>query len=114
MLLRPILGLTAAVVVTGSAFAGQPESVAPIQAVMQQFGDSHVLAYYTQAGDRCDLVVMTGDEPGARVRVSLAQAESAKIEDVSGGAMSLTCGAGATRMTVDRQPPTLKAASAEE
>ena len=113
MLLRPILGLTAAVVVIGSAFAGQPETVAPIQAVMQQFGEQHVLAYYTKAGDRCDVVVMTSDEPGPRVRVSLAQSESAKVEDVSGGAVSLTCGIGAAQMVVDRQLPALKSASAE-
>jgi hypothetical protein len=112
MLFRSILGLTTALA-AAPAFAGTPEAVAPVQAVMQQFGEQHVLAYYTQAGDRCDVVVMTGDEPGPRLRVSLAQSESAKVEDVSGGAMALTCGAGATQMLVDRQLPTLKAASAE-
>ena len=112
MLLRSILGLTAALA-AAPAFAGTPETVAPVQAVMQQFGEQHVLAYYTQAGDRCDVVVMTSDEPGPRVRVSLAQSESAKVEDASGGVVSLTCGAGATQMVVDRQLPTLKAASVE-
>src|SRR4051794_4462676 len=91
-------------VVPKPALALGPEMAAPIQAVMQEFGDKHVLAYYTRGADRCDLVVMTGEEPGPRMRVSLAPDQAATIEDVGGGALGLTCGAGATGMIVDRHP----------
>ena len=91
-------------VVAKPALALGPEMAAPIQAVTQGFGDKHVLAYYTRGADRCDLVVMTGEEPGPRVRVSLAPDQAATIEDVGGGALGLTCGAGAAGMIVDRHP----------
>ena len=112
MMFRPLLGL-AALAVAAPAFAAEAETVAPIQAVMQAFGDNHVLAYYTNQAERCDLVVMTGQEPGPRVRVALAPGQTATIEDVSGGAVALTCGPAAARMTVERTPALLKAASAE-
>jgi hypothetical protein len=85
------------------ALALAPEMVAPIQAVSQEFGGKHVLAYYTRGANRCDLVVMTNEEPGPRVRVSLTPEQTATIEDVSGGTLGLTCGAGAVQMTVERR-----------
>jgi hypothetical protein len=112
MLFRPLLGL-AALAVAAPAFAAETETVAPIQAVTQAFGDQQLLAYYTNQAERCDLVAMTGREPGARVRVALAPSETATIEDVSGDAVALTCGPAAARMTVERTPALLKAASAE-
>jgi hypothetical protein len=45
------------------ALALEPEIVAPIQAVSQEFGGKHVLAYYTRGANRCDLVVMTNEDP---------------------------------------------------
>jgi hypothetical protein len=81
-----------------------PEAAAPIQAVMQDFGGKSVLAYYTPTDGRCALVVMTGEEPGPRVRVSLAPSQTATIEDVSGGALGLTCSAEAARLLVERHP----------
>ena len=80
------------------------EAAAPIQAVMQDFGGEKVLAYYTREAGRCALVVMTGEEPGPRVRVSLAPSQTATIEDVSGGALGLTCSAEAARLLVERRP----------
>jgi hypothetical protein len=56
---------------------------------------------------------MTGEAPGPRVRVALAPDETATIEDVSGAAVALTCGPAAARMTVERTPGSIKAASAE-
>ena len=113
MLFRPLLGL-AALVVAAPAFAAETETVAPVQAVMQASPDgAPVLAYYTAREGRCDLVAMTGKEPGPRVRVALTPSETATIEDVSGGTLAMTCGPDAARMTVERTPATLKAASAE-
>ena len=113
MLFRPLLGL-AALAVAAPAFAAETETVAPVQAVMQAFpGGAPVLAYYTAREGRCDLVAMTGEAPGPRVRVALAPGETATIEDVSGGTVALTCGPAAARMTVERTPPSIKAASAE-
>jgi hypothetical protein len=80
------------------------EAAAPIQAVVQDFGRTKVLAYYTREAGRCALVVMTGEEPGPRVRVSLAPAQTAAVEDVGGGALGLTCGAEAARLLVERRP----------
>jgi hypothetical protein len=88
---------------TKPALALEVETAAPIQAVVHAFGDRHVLAYYTRGADRCDLVLMTNEEPGPRVRVSLAPEQTATIEDVSGGTLGLTCGAGAVQMTVERR-----------
>ena len=113
MLFRPLLGL-AVLAVAAPAFAAETETVAPTQAVMQAFvGGAPVLAYYTAREGRCDLVAMTGEEPGPRVRVALAPSETATIEDVSGGTLAMTCGPHAARMTVERTPAPLKAASAE-
>jgi hypothetical protein len=81
-----------------------PEAAAPIQAVMQGFGGKTVLAYYTREAGSCVLVVMTGEEPGPRVRVSLAPSETATVEDIGGGALGLTCGAEAARLLVERRP----------
>jgi hypothetical protein len=58
-------------------------------------------------------VAVTGEEPGPRVRVALTPGETATIEDVSGAAVALTCGPAAARMTVERTPASIKAASAE-
>ena len=108
---RSLLGLAVLAAATPALAAG-PEPVAPIQAVMEDFGGKKVLAYYTSDAGRCDLVLMTGEEPGPRVRVSLTPDQAATIEDVAGGKVTMTCG-GAARMTVERTPPVLKAASAE-
>jgi hypothetical protein len=109
---RSLLGLTV-LAAAAPALAAGPETVAPIQAVMEDFGGRTVLAYYTRGEDRCDLVLMTNQEPGPRVRVSLAPEQGATIEDVGGGKLAMTCGAGAAQMTVERRPSLLKAASAE-
>ena len=109
---RSLLGLAVLAGATPALAAG-PEPVAPIQAVTEDFGGRTVLAYYTGDAGRCDLVLMTGQEPGPRVRVSLAPDQAATIEDVGGGRMSMTCGAAAARMTVERTPSRIKAASAE-
>ena len=111
---RSLLGLTVLAAAAAPALAAGPaETVAPVQAVTEDFGGRTVLAYYTRGDDRCDLVLMTGQEPGPRVRVSLAPEQAATIEDVGGGKLAMTCGAGAARMTVERTPATLKAATAE-
>jgi hypothetical protein len=47
---------------------------------------------------------MTDEEPGPRVRVSLAPAQTAAVEDVGGGALGLTCGAEAAQLVVERRP----------
>ena len=109
---RSLLGLAVLAAATPALAAG-PEPVAPIQAVMEDFGGRKVLAYYTSDAGRCDLVLMTGEDPGPRVRVSLTPDQAATVEDVAGGKMSMTCGAAAARMTVERTPSVLKAASAE-
>jgi hypothetical protein len=112
MMFRPLLGLTLAVV-AAPAFAAGPETVKPIQAVTQEFGGKYVLAYYTRDDQRCGLVVTTDNDPGPRVRVTLAPEQTATIEDAGGGAMALTCGAAGAQMTVERRPGLLKSASAE-
>jgi hypothetical protein len=98
------------------ASAGETETVAPIHAVTHEFGaefgDRTVLAYYTRGAGTCDAVLMTHQEPGPRVRVSLAPDQVATIEDVGGGALKLTCGAEAAQMLVERTPAPLRAASA--
>jgi len=91
-------------IVTVPALAAEPEIAAPIQAVMETFGDKHVLAYYTRGAGRCDVVMMLDEEPGPRVRVSLAPEQAAKIEGLEGDWMALTCGA-ALQMTVERHQP---------
>ena len=108
---RSLLGLAVLAAATPALAAG-PEPVAPIQAVMEDFGGKKVLAYYTSDAGRCDLVLMTGEEPGPRVRVSLAPDQAATIEDAGGGKVTMACDA-AARMTVERTPSVLKAASAE-
>src|SRR5919202_2860984 len=107
VMFRSLLGLAALAAATPALAAG-PEPVAPIQAVVEDFGGKKVLAYYTSDAGRCDLVLMTGEEPGPRVRVSLAPDEAATIEDVGGGKLAMTCGTAAVRMTVERTPPVLK------
>jgi hypothetical protein len=56
---------------------------------------------------------MPGEEPGPRLRVSLAPAEAATVEDVSGGSLVLTCGPATAWMTVERRAAAQKTASAE-
>ena len=114
MMTRPLLlGLTV-LAAAAPAWAGQIETAAPIQAVMQEFpNEKGVLAYYTPEAGRCDLVLMMVQELAPRIRVTLAPDQAATVEDVSGGAVKVTCGAGAERLLVERTPATLKAASAE-
>jgi hypothetical protein len=95
------------------AGAGEIETAAPIQAVVHEFGDKPVQAYYTRGAKTCDVVLMTHQELGPRVRVSLLPDQVAAIEDVSGGALKLTCGVDASRMLVERMPAPLKAASVQ-
>jgi hypothetical protein len=109
-----LLALTA--LAAAPASAGEIETAAPIQAVTHEFGaefgDRTVLAYYTRGAGTCDAVLMTHQEPGPRVRVSLAPDQVATIEDVGGGALKLTCGVEAAQMLVERTPPApLKTAS---
>jgi hypothetical protein len=104
MTIRHLLGLTL-LAATAPAWAGEIETVAPIQAVVHEFGDKPVLAYYTRGGaGTCDTVLMTHQEPGPRLRVSLAPDQAATIEDVGGGTLRLTCGFGAAMMVVERTP----------
>ena len=84
--------------------AGEIETIAPVQAVVQEFGERSVLAYYTRGPETCDAVLMTHQEPGPRVRVSLMPAQAATIEDVAGAMLKLTCGEGAAEMLVERVP----------
>jgi hypothetical protein len=84
------------------------ESAAPIQAVVHEFGqelgERTVQAYYTRSeSGTCELMVMTQQEPGPRVRVSLAPTQTATVEDVSGGKLGLTCGLDAAQLIVNRQ-----------
>ena len=124
---RPLLGLAVLAAAAAPALAAGPETVAPIQAVVHEFGhefgERTVQAYYTRGGGgTCELVLMTNQEPGPRVRVSLTPEQAATVEDVDGGRLSMTCGAAAARMTVERTlpsltvertPPLLRAASVE-
>jgi hypothetical protein len=87
------------------------ETAAPTQAVVQEFGDQTVLAYYTRGVGTCDAVLTTGREPGPRVRVSLVPDQAAMVEDVGGGILKLTCGVDASNMLVERTPPSIHAAS---
>jgi hypothetical protein len=101
--IRLLLGLTM-LAAAAPALAEGIETAAPIQAVVQEFGDRSVLAYYTRGSGTCDMVLMTDQQPGPRVRVSLMPAQAANIEDVSGGVLKLTCGEGAAQMLVERVP----------
>jgi hypothetical protein len=88
---------------TKPALALEPETAAPIQAVTQEFPDGKgVLAYYTPEAGRCDLVMMMLQELAPRIRVSLAPDQAATVEDVSGGAVKVTCGAEAEQLLVER------------
>jgi hypothetical protein len=113
---RSLLALALLAAAATPAWADEIETAAPIQAVTHEFGaevgDRTVLAYYTRGTGTCDAVLMTHQEPGPRVRVSLAPDQVATIEDVGGGALKLTCGAEAGQMLVERTPAPLKAASA--
>jgi hypothetical protein len=80
---------------------------------MQPLGSARVLAYYVPVAGRCDTVVMPGEEPGPRLRVSLAPAEAATVEDASDGSLVLTCGPATAWMTVERRAAAQKTASAE-
>ena len=108
---RSLLALTVLAAAAAPAWAGEIETAAPIQAVTHEFGDRTVLAYFTRGTGTCDAVLMTHQEPGPRVRVSLAPDQVATIENVDGGALELTCGVEAARMLVERTPAPLKAAS---
>ena len=106
--------LTLALLTTATpAFADEAVRVAPVQAVMQPLGSGRVLAYYVPVAGRCDTVVMPGEEPGPRLRVSLAPAEAATVEDAGGGSLVLTCGPVAAWMMVERHAPAQETASAE-
>jgi hypothetical protein len=109
---RTILGL-ALLTAACPAFADEAVRVTPVQAVMQPLGSGRVLAYYVPAAGRCDTVVMPGEEPGPRLRVSLAPAEAATVEDAGGDALVLTCGPATAWMTVERHARAQKTASAE-
>jgi hypothetical protein len=109
--IRLLLGLTT--LAATPALAEGIETAAPIQAVVQEFGDRPVLAYYTRGTGTCDTVLMTNREPGPRVRVSLMPSQAATIEDVGGGMLKLTCGEGAAQMLVERVPASVTAASAQ-
>jgi hypothetical protein len=95
------------------ALADEAVRAGPAQAVMRPLGGERVLAYYVPAAGRCDTVVMPGEEPGPRLRVSLAPAEAATVEDAGGGSLVLTCGPAAAWMTVERHAPAQETASAE-
>ncbi len=114
MMTRPLLlGLTV-LAAAAPAWAGQIETAGPIQAVTQAFPDEKgVLAYYTPEAGRCDLVLMMVQELAPRIRVTLAPDQAATVEDVSGGAVKVTCGAEAKELLVERTPPAIEAASAE-
>ena len=109
---RTILAL-ALLTAAAPAFADEAVRAAPAQAVMQPLGAERVLAYYVPAAGRCDTVVMPGEEPGPRLRVSLAPAEAATVEDASDGSLVLTCGPATAWMTVERRAAAQKTASAE-
>src|SRR4051794_28127531 len=94
------------------ALADEAVRAGPAQAVMRPLGGERVLAYYVPAAGRCDTVVMPGEEPGPRLRVSLAPAEAATVEDAGGGSLVLTCGPAAAWMTVERHAPAQETASA--
>lgn len=111
MTIRWIFGLGVLALAT-PAFSAPVETAAPVQAVVQQLGDKPVLAYYTRGNGTCDAVLMTHQEPGPRVRVSLMPDQTATIEDVSGAAIRLTCGMGAAQMIVERKPAELSSANA--
>ena len=103
MMTRPLLGLTV-LAAAAPAWAGQIETAAPIQAVTQAFpNEKGVLAYYTPEAGRCDLVMMMVQELAPRIRVSLAPDQAALVEDVGGGSLKVTCGAGAERLLVERR-----------
>ena len=102
-----LLGL-AVLAAAAPVWAGEIETAAPIQAVVHEFGDKPVLAYYTRGVGTCDTVLISG-RPDPRVR--LAPDQVAIIEDVSGGALRLTCGIGTAAMVVERTPAPLSAAS---
>lgn len=110
MMLRSLLGVAIlAVSVPAMAVA---ETVKPIQAVAHSFGERPVLAYFTRGPNgTCDAVLMTNQEPGPRVRVSLMPSQAATIEDVSGGSVTVTCGALAAEMLVDRRAAPAETAS---
>lgn len=108
---RSLLALTCLAAAV-PAWAAEPETAAPIQAVMHSFGDRTVLAYYTRGNGTCDAVLITHQEPGPRVRVSLMPDQAATIEDVSGGGLKLTCGFGAAQLLVERIAAPLAAAQA--
>ena len=82
-------------------------------AVAIDFGSGDVLDHLDELGlTTLDAVLMTHQEPGPRVRVSLLPAQTATIEDVSGAALHLTCGAGAAEMIIERKPAELDSVSA--
>ena len=110
--IRVILGLTT-LAAAAPALAGGMETAAPIQAIVQNFGDRPVLAFYTRGTGTCDAVLMTSQEPGPRVRVNLVPGQAATIEDVGGGTLKLTCGEAAAQMLVERAPASLVGASAQ-
>ena len=113
---RSLLALTV-LAAAAPASAGGIETVAPIHAVTHEFdaelGDRTVLAYYTRGAGTCDAVLMTHQEPGPRVRVSLAPDQAATIEDVSGAVLKLTCGGDAAQMLVEHKLAGIKTASAK-
>jgi hypothetical protein len=111
MTIRWLLGLTV-LAAAAPVWSAEIETAAPIQAVVHEFDGKPVLAYYTRGAGTCDAVLMTHQVPGPRVRVSLVPDQVATIEDVSGGALKLTCGVGAAQMMVERTPAPLNAASA--
>ena len=58
MLIRSLLGLTV-LAAAAPVWAGEIETAAPIQAVVQEFGERTVQAYYTRGAGTCDAVLMT-------------------------------------------------------
>src|SRR3954454_18207683 len=115
----PVAGMTRTILTLAllaaacPALADEAVRAGPAQAVMRPLGGERVLAYYVPSAGRCDTVGMPGEELGPRLRVSLAPAEAATVEDAGGGSLVLTCGPAGAWMTVERHAPTQETASAE-
>ncbi len=100
-----------ALIVAAPAMAAERETVAPLQAVMQDVGGARVMAFYTSEAGRCATTVMPDEEPGPRLRVALAPMATATVEGPDGASLALTCGEAATSMTVEHRSPGAKLAA---
>ena len=82
----------------------------PVQSISYEFGSKAMSGYFVQEGEVCVVTLMIIEKinpdrllpvTAARVRLMLNPGQIAGLDSEEGGSLNITCGTGATTVTVD-------------